>query len=298
MVSAGDADGALALALTLRVRPGARLEVGRLAAGIVAGLRGYQALAWRDLCGPARSSCVLRWAPEEFVRAGLARSRRRRWRRLGRGGRRPDPPELPADGVAADASVRSSATETASSHRQALFARFDERGRRRQQASARPWWCSATGWLALGHRGPRRTLRPAGRRTAAVSFAIMDYGHPSRTRASNNIGDHVQSIASLGHLVRHQGLTLPRAVRTWSSWSTSCSGRVRRSWQLRRRRAPTSSCSRSTATPRRTPRSRRTPGRWPSAGTCTAIFDMSYGFPFHPNLCRSSCRSTAASAPC
>ena len=34
----------------------------------------------------------------------------------------------------------------------------------------------------------------------------MDYGHPAPPAASANIGDHVQSIASLGHLVRHQGV--------------------------------------------------------------------------------------------
>ena len=36
----------------------------------------------------------------------------------------------------------------------------------------------------------------------------MDYGHPGANRASANIGDHVQSIASLGHLVRHRGVRL------------------------------------------------------------------------------------------
>ena len=36
----------------------------------------------------------------------------------------------------------------------------------------------------------------------------MDYGHPSPTKASANLGDHVQSIAALGHLVRHQDVRL------------------------------------------------------------------------------------------
>jgi hypothetical protein len=34
----------------------------------------------------------------------------------------------------------------------------------------------------------------------------MDYGHPGADRASANIGDHIQSLASLGHLVRHGGV--------------------------------------------------------------------------------------------
>jgi hypothetical protein len=36
----------------------------------------------------------------------------------------------------------------------------------------------------------------------------MDYGHPGMNRASANIGDHIQSIAALGHLVRHRGVRL------------------------------------------------------------------------------------------
>ena len=48
MVAANDADGALALGLTLESDP-TTADLGRLAAGIVAGLRGYQGLAWRNL---------------------------------------------------------------------------------------------------------------------------------------------------------------------------------------------------------------------------------------------------------
>ena len=33
------------------------------------------------------------------------------------------------------------------------------------------------------------------------TFAVMDYDHPSRSKASGNIGEHVQTLASLGHLV-------------------------------------------------------------------------------------------------
>jgi len=40
------------------------------------------------------------------------------------------------------------------------------------------------------------------------TFAIVDYGHPGANRASANIGDHIQTIAALGHLVRHQNVRL------------------------------------------------------------------------------------------
>jgi hypothetical protein len=39
-----------------------------------------------------------------------------------------------------------------------------------------------------------------------VSFGLMNYIQPSRARTSQNIGDQVQTLASLGHVVRHRGL--------------------------------------------------------------------------------------------
>jgi len=64
-----------------------------------------------------------------------------------------------------------------------------------QRDSMRPW-------VAADADSP--TAPATGRRTVA----IMDYGHPGVNRASANIGDHVQSIAALGHLVRHRGVRL------------------------------------------------------------------------------------------
>jgi hypothetical protein len=57
-------------------------------------------------------------------------------------------------------------------------------------------------WVAADAGSP--TAPSPGRRTVAV----MDYGHPGVHRASANIGDHIQSIAALGHLVRHRGVRL------------------------------------------------------------------------------------------
>lgn len=39
-----------------------------------------------------------------------------------------------------------------------------------------------------------------------ISFGMVDYPQPGRARASQNIGDQIQTLASLGHVVRHQGL--------------------------------------------------------------------------------------------
>ena len=59
-------------------------------------------------------------------------------------------------------------------------------------------------WVAADPGSPTAPPPPGGRRT----IAIMDYGHPGADRASANLGDHVQSIAALGHLVRHRGVRL------------------------------------------------------------------------------------------
>jgi len=59
-------------------------------------------------------------------------------------------------------------------------------------------------WVAADANSPTAPPPAGGRRT----LAIMDYGHPGLNRASANIGDHIQSIAALGHLVRHRGARL------------------------------------------------------------------------------------------
>jgi len=69
------------------------------------------------------------------------------------------------------------------------------------QAAAHRDWMRP--WIAADAGSPTAPS-PGGRRT----FAVVDYGHPGANRASANIGDHVQSIASLGHLVRHRGVRL------------------------------------------------------------------------------------------
>jgi hypothetical protein len=83
-----------------------------------------------------------------------------------------------------------------------VFAVFDRRvgddsPLRRQRDSLAPW-------VAADADSPSAPPLPGGRRCVA----IMDYGHPGVDRASANIGDHIQSIAMLGHLVRHSGLRL------------------------------------------------------------------------------------------
>ena len=80
------------------------------------------------------------------------------------------------------------------------FATFDRRADewpqgRRHAEWLRPWITADPGSPSAPSPG-----RPV--------VAIMDYAHPGIDRASANIGDHVQSIAGMAHLVRHRGLRL------------------------------------------------------------------------------------------
>jgi hypothetical protein len=81
-----------------------------------------------------------------------------------------------------------------------LFAIFERRtGRWRKGQRQRDW---LRPWIEADADSP--IAPPTGR----AGFAVMDYGHPGIDRGSANIGDHIQTIAALGHLVRHQNVRL------------------------------------------------------------------------------------------
>ena len=60
-------------------------------------------------------------------------------------------------------------------------------------------------WVAADADSPDGAA--AGRAVAAPSRSWTT-AIPAPNRASANIGDHIQSIAALGHLVRHRGVRL------------------------------------------------------------------------------------------
>ncbi|MFD6135146.1 glycosyltransferase [Isoptericola sp. NPDC060257] len=59
-------------------------------------------------------------------------------------------------------------------------------------------------WLERWRGAERHTTAPAP--GARVPFAVMDYVQPGKGKSSQNIGDHVQTLSSLGHVVRRQNL--------------------------------------------------------------------------------------------
>jgi hypothetical protein len=199
LVADGDADSARAIAEALR-RHERTCELGHLATGLIAFREGYPRLAWAELNRVPQELWATE-APAAYVRSGLAVAPDDALRAV-RGLLTADPSSvsarnwfdifMPLFGYGASQIAR----ET--------FARFEQRLDRgspgwRDAAEQRAWMRE---WVDRDPESP--TAAATGRRT----FAIMDYGHPGANRASANLGDHVQSIAALGHLVRHRNVRL------------------------------------------------------------------------------------------
>ena len=193
-------DTARAIAESLRAQPESR-ALGHLAGAIVAYREGYLELA-RDEFRSVPRELWSTLAMAEYVRSGLRvapEDTLREVRQLATD----DPPEVrakswfdalaPVFGYGAQDVART------------VFEVFDRRASADSQvwgqADAHRNWMRP--WIAADPDSPTAPS-PGGRRT----FAVVDYGHPGANRASANIGDHVQSIASLGHLVRHRGVRL------------------------------------------------------------------------------------------
>jgi hypothetical protein len=199
LIGADEHDAARAIAESLRGYPETE-ALGNAVGGIVAYRQGYVELAWDQLRRVPRETWT-RHAAAEWARAGLAEAPDEALAEI----RRivaDDPPELrskfwydvlgPVFGMGANDEAR------------AVFAIFDRHAREDDEvwgaaAKHRDWMRE---WVAADPDSP--TAPPTGRR----AFAVLDYGHPSASRASANIGDHVQSIAALGQLVRHHGVRL------------------------------------------------------------------------------------------
>ena len=282
-LDAGEAPVAQAIATGLRRRP-ATSALGDLAAGIVAFRRGYLPLAW-SLLQPLPRQVWAPHAPGEYVRSGLASDPATALSRVG---------ELVED---QDADVDAAGwlallgpvfghggTELA----RRLFERFDLAVGDGEQL-AEQLGPTAAAELVVNRDWLRRWVaaRPDGRTGeappgGAVSFAVMDYGHPGRTRASANIGDHVQSVASLGHVVRHQEVSFA-GPQDLVDLVHQLRARVRPERQLRDVHGDVQlvAIDRDASSYFSIP-----PDTWTLAfgWFMHPIFDMRYDFPFHENL--------------
>lgn len=189
---------ASSLAFGLRDRP-ETADLGHLATGVVACHGGFYDLAWSQF-RQVPAELWGRLAPGEFARSGLKVNDRTEVRaRIA---------EL-VEAAPADVEGRHwwqilkpvFGAEEVDLARQ-VYARMVEQidaGKGAGAKAGRNW---IRHWIDLEADSPSAPAVPDGR----VSFGVIDYGHPDRAGASRNIGDHVQTLASLGHVVRHQGL--------------------------------------------------------------------------------------------
>jgi hypothetical protein len=197
LLKRNDVAGAQAFADALRAQKDTE-TLGRLAVGVVAAHRGHLELAWSALEGLPHGLWA-RYAADEFMRSGFTVAPGEALDEA-RSLLRADPAEVPTESWLALLGVALGAGEPELVRD--LFARFSDRlsadprprpALRQQREYLEPW---------VG----ADPVSPTDPRPERPTFAVIDYGHPGMHRASANIGDHVQSIASLGHLVRHQGV--------------------------------------------------------------------------------------------
>lgn len=195
----GDEHGAQAFAESLRAQPATEM-LGRVLCGVVAHHRGYLDLAWHRLNGTPRSMWA-RFAAREYVRSGLKVA--------------PDqtlaeisalvvenPEHLPVDTwfMFMGPVLAMGRMDVA----RQLLSRLDAivedspRGSKalRQRIEGLRPWTEVDPNASVGERQP------------GTRFAVLDYRRPGAMEGSKNIGDHIQSIAALGHLVRHTGVRL------------------------------------------------------------------------------------------
>ena len=273
-VEAGRAHVSIAMATSLsQDRDTARW--GALVAGVVAARRGYHELAWRRL----RDLPVEVWAahaPEEYVRSGLAVDPERTLAALDElVGSEPDF----VDAAGWLALLGPTFGHGALDLSRRIFTLLD--GEVGDGHDCDPSVTVNRDWLRPWMSTERQP--PAAEAASGeVSFAIMDYGHPGRSRASANIGDHVQSLASLGHLARHRGLEFS-GPQDLVDLLHQLQGRVRPERQLddlsARVQLSTVDRDASEFAPVQ-------PDTWMLAfgWFMHPMFDMRYGFPFHQNL--------------
>ncbi|WP_423462115.1 glycosyltransferase [Promicromonospora sp. MS192] len=180
----------------LMTHPGTR-RAGVAGAALVAQRAGLRELAW-DLLRQLGPDDAARLAPAEYLRAGIAMA------------------DEDVSRTAADWVRHGAVTDAATLLEIArLLFVADEPGPAAEALDAARRGSGRTDEVeaSIDHLAPwiEKALRPAApARVPAghVSFAVLDYKAPDEHVSSSNIGDTVQTVASLGHLLRHEGLRL------------------------------------------------------------------------------------------
>lgn len=198
LVRLGEVARVRALGSALLAEDGSR-EVGALVSAVAATADRAWPKAW-DLFGGVDRSLALSSAPAELFRAGFAVDVEEATALLSDALRddlvEADPAqwfEIAGMGLAVGA-------EPESRHA-LLHARTLAEAEGRTRLLERIEWLES--WYGTTAAATRDIAVPRG----AVPFAVLDYKQPDEAYASKNLGDHVQTIASLGHLVRRSGVS-------------------------------------------------------------------------------------------
>lgn len=218
LVAGGENSSARALSQSLQAQPSTRVA-GALGSGIGAALLGWHPLAWACLA-EVPAAVWRRLAADEYFRAGFVVDRDAALdaaRLLLE--ERPD--DVPAAGWLAAA--RRTLVAGDRDLARGLYAVADEI--LAATPTKDPEVLDELSWLGLWLAGePAAPVVPA---KGALTFATIDYKLPERAQASTNIGDHVQSIAALGHLARHQGLRFTGGDADLGAFVSELQDRVR-----------------------------------------------------------------------
>lgn len=181
---------------SLMARPETR-RAGVAGTALVAQRAGLRELAW-DLLRQLGPDDAARLAPTEYLRAGIA---------MASGDAARTAATWVRHGLVTDAAVL---LEIA---RLLFIADEHEPAAEALDAARHGTGLTEQVQSSIDHLAPwlDKALRPAAAArvpTGHVSFAVIDYKAPDENVASSNIGDTVQTVASLGHLLRHEGLRL------------------------------------------------------------------------------------------
>ncbi|MET1132386.1 MAG: glycosyltransferase [Aeromicrobium sp.] len=196
MIRTGSVDRVRSLANVLRSDPDLA-SVGNVIAGLVAVEDQLPAMAWELLVAADREQ-TLRLAPAELFRSGFATEPVAAGEALAEALRGDSVDATPAEwfDIAGTSFARAYETES----REALSrARSGAERDGNGPLVDRIAWLED--WYGTAEAAKQEVTAPAG----TVPFAVLDYKQPDEAFASKNLGDHVQTIASLGHLVRRSG---------------------------------------------------------------------------------------------
>ena len=199
LLRAGDVLGAQSFAESLRARPETG-TLGALLCGVVAFHRGFIELAWHRLEGVPQSLWA-RYAAREYARCGLKLAPEQTLVEI-QALAKENPDHLQIDTwfaligpVLALGRTDVARQLLAVLEEAATGERQGSDGLRQRIDGLRPW-TEVDPESSVGEREP------------GTRFAVLDYRRPGAMEGSKNIGDHIQSIAALGHLVRHTGVRL------------------------------------------------------------------------------------------